>query len=328
MRVTLHIGQHKTGTTAIQHSLKAHAGHYLTHGWLAPRTGQDEAGSHQPLIRDLALGDADAAIASLRVELGRHPGAGLLVSSEQMMNEIAHDRFERVLDGFRACGAERFTIVMYLRSPFELVNGLYALNTRTFSLQGLSLAAFAAQFGSGRNRYLQAYTDYGRIIALAEREDADLLVRPYGRVVAASVVADLLQRLALPPLPSADQLRLNTTNGPIALEAMRVIAHELGKLSIAQRRVIRAEAARISGDYPETRSFWGIDSEIAKALARVDEQTNRLSHFALGGPWRETIGDERKAPNAYDPAKASPDDAAKYQGMVERMRRAAEQLPP
>lgn len=327
MRVILHIGQHKTGTTSIQYCLKVHRAYFLAHGMLAPQTGQDDAGSHQPLIRDLAQGDSAGAIAGLGAELSRHPGAGLLVSSEQMMNDIAQGRFARVLDGFRACGAGRFTILMYLRAPFELVNGLYALNTRTFSLQGLPIAAFADRFGSGKRGFLHAYTDYGRIVALAQLDDVDLVVRPYNRAVAASVVADLLRTLELPPLPAADRLRLNTTNGPIALEAMRVTARALGKTSIAQRRQIRAEAAGISADHPENGSYWGIDDRVAARLARVDEETERLAQATWGKPWRETIGDERKAPNAFDPTTASPGDRAVYREMLERMRRAASDLP-
>lgn len=327
MRVILHISQHKTGTTSIQHCLKAHRGFFLAHGLLAPLTGQDEADSRQPLIRDLATGASVSAIAGLKAEQSHHRDADVLVSSEQMMNDIAQDRFVRVLDGFRACGADRFTILMYLRSPFELVNGLYALNTRTFSLHGLPLAAFVARFGSDESNFLRTYVEYGRIIALAQYGDVDLVIRPYTRAVASSAVGDLLRTLDLPPLQAADQLRLNTTNGPIALEAMRAIARSLGKLSIPQRRYMRAEAARISTGYPESASYWGITDRIAARLARADEETDRLSHFAWGKPWREAIGDERKAPNAYDPATASPAANAVYHAMIERMGRVASSLP-
>lgn len=326
MRVILHIGQHKTGTTAIQHCLKVHRAFFLAHGFLPPQTGQDQAGSHEPLVRDIAQGDTDGTIVGLRTELSLHPGADLLVSGEQMMNDIAKDRFTRVLEGFRSCGADRFTIVMYLRSPFELVNGLYALNTRTFSMQGLPLAAFAARFGQDQASFLSAYTDYNRIIALSQRGDIDLVLRPYNRTVASSVVADLLQTLALPPLDAADGLRLNTTNGPLALEAMRATARALGKMSVPQRRLVRAEAARISADYPERVSYWGITDKIAARLARVDQETDRLSVFAWGKPWRDAIDDVRKVPNAYDPAAASPDDTAIYNAMVDRMSRAAATL--
>lgn len=351
MHFVLHVGLPKTGTTSIQFCLKAHRDRYRRRGIHVPASGQDESGSHLPLIFALESNRPKPAIAELRRELeaagiDRAEGGAsgwferlrrgvlrqgkprVLISSERMYEDISLGRFPRILDLLREAGATRYTIVMYLRSPFQQVNSIYAHRTATFALQGLDIAGFAERLTSTeQHQGLRALFDYQRLIEIVRRDDVDLILRPYNGAVAKAVYPDFLQSLGLRMPSATNALRLNASFGPASLEAMRVVAGELGRLSESQWHPLRAFANTFAQENPERVSYWGIDEAIADRLSHLDDQTEQLARFAWKASWRDVIGDERRPVTAFDPGTAEPEQLRIYEAMLGGLRRTAQTLP-
>lgn len=347
MRFILHIGQHKTGTTSIQYCLKAHAAAFRQQGFIVPASGRDNSGSQLPLILALEGEDCSAAIADLRREVSnglgdppaRSPARRLregsisedeptvLMSTERMFVNVTRGAFPRILDRLREAGATRFTLVMYLRSPYHQVNSLYAHGTAMFALAGADIAGFAGHLTAYRKGQTHPHFAYDPVIAVARREDVELVLKPYDSAVAKAVFPDFVRTIGAALPPTLDSVKLNTAFGPASLEAMRIVAGELGKLGKAQVQPLRAFASAFAKSQPEERRYWGIDDTIVARLGKLHDQTEKLAQFAWNAPWRDVIGDERRELSVFDPKTADARERAIHEGMLSGLRQVARQLP-
>lgn len=126
--LTLHIGRHKTGTTAIQNFLFRNREQLLERGFYVPMAGRDGAGHHR-LSRELSTvkkrrlkrrGGAGEAFLELAREVGQlEPGPQLLISSEDFQNCDP-----AVVS--KALAAYRTRVVVYIREQVNYLASAYA----------------------------------------------------------------------------------------------------------------------------------------------------------------------------------------------------------
>jgi hypothetical protein len=122
MRILIHVGPGKTGSSAIQHSLLRRAPELLQHGIYYPSHILDKNGVSSGNVDAVFSTDASGSLifshekASGLLEQAKHRGANtLLLSSEAFIA-----RFEPMLAFF-----ECVNVIFYLRNPMECAESLY-----------------------------------------------------------------------------------------------------------------------------------------------------------------------------------------------------------
>jgi hypothetical protein len=161
MRVVLHIGVEKTGTSSIQAHCHRHARALATHGVLYPaRLGFDNQvhlvtafapfDANEDLrswagIRSEAEHDAfrDRVLASLRRQVAQSRPSCLLLSSEHLSSRCGRATIERLRD-FLAELADEVRVVVYLRRQDDALASLYSTYLKSQGTEGLDYVVKAA----------------------------------------------------------------------------------------------------------------------------------------------------------------------------------------
>jgi hypothetical protein len=314
--VILHAGPHKTGTTTIQSMLKARRDDLAAKGLYVPTTGQAWTGSHHVLINTLTRGDIEEfGVERLRAELANVEQDRVLISGEVAKSLIIAGLGGPLVDALRAAGAATIQILIYVRSPFALANASYCQRTGALVLKGATFDEFLPTLCA------ETYFDYDHFLRLAERDDVTLTVRPYSEAARKSVTRDFLSTLGV-ELELAEEERLNTTFGPIAIEALRRFAEEEGALEGYALHHFMHLMFRVGRSIPEP-PFWGIDEAVERRLAEPDRKINAFAKAVWGKPWRDVIGEEKRPLNVFDPATAEASQLASLAQLQAHVRRAA-----
>lgn len=292
--VVLHVGQHKTGSSAIQAAILANRHALSKRGFYVLRTGQGIDGAHHALIYWLTGQPSRRLSRSLlRAEMGQAFPARLLISSEFAKQVIVAGDGDQLIDALRANGAGKVHLLLYVRSPFGVANATYSEATSSLSRRGLVFADYLRWLIQG------SYYRYDRFLELARRPDVELTVRPYDENARRDIVGAFWGALEV-DIPVREGPRLNSSFGPVGLEAMRIVAREVGPLEHRQwwnlRERVR-EVGRSLGEQP----FWGIGEGEEALLADADRRTDEFAHAVWGRTWRDVIGEERRHLNVYNP---------------------------
>lgn len=133
MHVYLHIGPHKTGSTAFQSVMAAHGRMLKAAGWLYPLAGRNHFGHHRLAFamrgyRDRARGDTpvlSAELAALRGELESSTAKAAVLSSEVFFGAPA-----AAIAELRAALPGTVTVVAVLRHPMERFFSAYNQRTK------------------------------------------------------------------------------------------------------------------------------------------------------------------------------------------------------
>ena len=216
--IILHIGRHKTGTSAIQHFLSRNRLRLRRLGWDYPRSLSGRAAHHDfvaGLSARRSAGDARATPDSLARECKRMsawlttPG-DKIVSSEAFQNldpEILRDIFP----------IGRTRVLVYLREPLDYLISSYAQTIQAQAAR-TSFVGYAASFRPDYARFLDRW-------AAVFGEDA-INARIYDRSVLrdGDIVHDFVEALGLP----TDQVRFpaqafNPSIGPELIEFKGVV---------------------------------------------------------------------------------------------------------
>ena len=212
----LHVGTHKTGTTAIQGLLRDLAPDLAAHGLLYPRSGIFIAGHHNlvfELMGDERFDPGAGTWSELCHEIERSSKQRICLSSEAFgyLNEQQRE-LERIRDTLRDLGY-RSVVVLYVRSQVEYAESLFAeltkhRNAGTFQ----EFLDVVCTTGSFRHRpygceeiYTFAYDRLAANFARVFGEDR-LIVRPYSPNPGI-VCADILRLIA--PSFAADRIPRN-----------------------------------------------------------------------------------------------------------------------
>ncbi len=217
MKVTLHIGTEKTGTTSIQNALDRDRAALAAHGILYPRL----FGSSNHMEIAVAAMDSDAGDELQMIELGKqdcsHPeyvarlksrlreerDAGsfhhIVLSNEHCHSRLRHlDAVRRIVD-LVDVPPEDFEIIVYLRRQDRLAVSLYS--TR------LKLGGQGGVFPPIRSGTLPHYFDFFRLLSLYSEVFGPerLRVRLYDRerLEGGDVVSDFYRLAQLGIVPSA-----------------------------------------------------------------------------------------------------------------------------
>jgi hypothetical protein len=310
----IHVGPHKTGTSAIQWFLKENRAKLLKHGYLVPDSGTTQ-GAHHPLARTLCgqplPKHRQSAAAKFVRQLDDEPSDAVIVSSETLaplfkQTEHTNAFFARIAE----LNLEPKLVICPRHQP-QWINSRYAEAVRhcTMSEPFESFARAAAQRTS---------VMYLPFVKLADTYGAEIIARPFtAQTIADGVVPTFLNAIGIDAAQFGDtNVRRNEAVGPFTVAAGRGVARALAG---AGKQLKRRQAARCKielGAYLEKERL--ADSGyrgLTTALAREIEQLCRADNDAFaqrvwGARWDEVFAgdvDRDFTPNDFDLCK--PDDA-------------------
>ena len=251
--VVLHIGTHKTGTTALQATFAAGRAALAARGLVYPVLDGPEAGHHRLVTPWIDLGhrgyDGPAGIALWQALVARHAaGPGTLVLSSEGFSRAR----PRAVDFAGLAGLvadfDRRTVVCYLRNQADYIQSIYLevlKRGRWINFDRFVADCLAEGFAGGM--FLDYATLHARVragfapaeIRFLAYEDA---VRHPGGIVRHFLAA--IGSDAAPPIAT----RSNVSPGPVALWAARRARARAGGLrprvgTAATRAAFRAEVA-------------------------------------------------------------------------------------
>jgi len=277
-KAILHIGQHKTGTTSIQHALASNRAALASEGVIYPRLpGWPDA--HHALAPALLgvenasayvrrrLGGQDAAalrvsrraVADLRALARAHPGATLVLSSEAFFRVLPGPARDRVVETLLAL-AETVRVIAYIRPPAEFY--LSAVNTMVQAMQPIQPPARGGRRGT--------LAQYGTLPGVS------VSVHPFARatLIGEDAVEDFAHRalgLSGTALPNRPRHGLNQTLSAEALALFQDYAAwrghgdggPLGPRALLARQTLRRLDRRLPG-YRRPRLHPGLADEILR----------------------------------------------------------------
>jgi hypothetical protein len=273
MKFTIHIGVHKTGTTAIQGFCHRHRDKILVRGALYPAVHVDRFAQH-PLA--WCLGDlskpqrnyeltAEGILADFRIEAGHHDVEHILISSEAL--EAIHAEDVLALAGLLTNDEVR--IIVYLRRQDDALLSIYSQRIKSRKRFSGTLRQLAATL----NRRLN-YWDLTERWANAFGKEA-MRVRLYdpSAFPSKNIIPDFMTAIGLDPngMPW-ETWRSNPSPHPITIEAMRQM-NEYPMKSKARRELMQKidnEVARLD------KSVQFISTEERKAFLHSFDKTNTM----------------------------------------------------
>lgn len=284
LRLVLHIGTHKTGTTTLQRGLDAARAQWLAHGVLVPRTDREpwpDLPKHCSVFSAAASGDAERAVAERATLLAEAEAAGAhtLVVSEEGLSEP-----NPLLPAFFAplAGTCEIDVVCYLRRPDLFVESLYNQFVReTARREGRPILTFARAAG------VRQRLDYAAMLARWRALPARVHALDFDREAAGpGLVASFSRAAGLPAFDAEPSNR--SPDMRLALLLARLnrqrIDYDLGALLQAAR------ALQQSGRFPPLRHLLGADErarlldDLAPALERLAAETGvRFSDAPVAG---------------------------------------------
>ncbi len=220
-RLYLHIGTHKTGSTAIQQLLWKHREALANGGLLYPDVGVRRDAHHEiawAAGTTRAAPDA-AALRGLVEQLAhqiRNAEDALLLSSEEFEFVQRVDELASLQDHFEV------KVIVYLRKQDEYLEAAYNQHVRSYDLRFTdSIYQFALRYNFfWRFDYWRILQNWGRVFGTE-----NIIVRPYGtELVGDDAVADFLSLLPVPGdlqrAIAGETFRINRALHPSAIPYM------------------------------------------------------------------------------------------------------------
>ncbi|MDW8399836.1 MAG: hypothetical protein RMK90_14880 [Acetobacteraceae bacterium] len=310
MKVVLHIGSEKTGTTSIQHWAAANRAALAARGILYPAApGEADHGRIEPnhvalalavaerarrpdLLGMLGLRDADALARflarlpeRLAAEIAASGCATLLLSNEHLSSRVKTAEetaaLRRLLEQATAGREVSWQVVLYHRRQDEMIQSFHAMRVLHGHAEPFRLAARAEDPRLDPRRLLDCYA--------AAFGEAAITVRPFDRrrMPGGDAVADLAALLGLDAAAPgfAPPPRANVSPGPAALELLRLLNPHVpptvdGRANPARRPLLAA----IRALPPEPRSLLAPRAELDRFLARYDAVNAESARRWCGRP--------------------------------------------
>lgn len=319
MKVLLHIGSEKTGTTSIQHWAAANRGPLAARGILYPAAPGGRAGARpEPnhvglalavserarrpdLLGMLGLPDAAAAAAfgrrmerRLAEEIGAAGCGTLLLSNEHLSSRLRDEAEVAALRALveRAAGkAVEWHVVLYHRRQDEMIQGIHAMRVLHGAAEPFRLAARA------NDPRLDPRAILGHYVRVFGEAAVTVRVFDRARLVGGDVVADLFSLLHVDPRDAgfAQPPRANVSLGGAALELLRLLNPHVPAMREGRRdRARRAPVAALRGLPAEPRAALAprdaLDAFLAgyaEANAEIARRFLRRADGVLFDPPRE-----------------------------------------
>lgn len=293
--LVLHLGVHKTGSSAIQHALASYEARLAAAGILYPRAGRPRIrsvrfGQHALAWAVLRRNGADPSIYDELASEIRTSGAQTVVISTEEFDRFRAYEIARLRDVVTPL-FDRVRIVAYLRRQSDVIQGLYGTDI-VYNRVVTPIEAYVAT--------LDVQLDYEALEADWSRlaDGAELILRPYEDAVRRGdgLLADFLSAAGLPADALADRPR-ERQNVSLPWHAALSIQHmwRLGfpgpvvfETIETLKMLLREEAGGRYGFWPPTRAAT-FDAGFAESNARL---VARYPHLGAALAPADRVNDE------------------------------------
>ncbi len=221
----IHVGPHKTGSSAIQWFLKEHRIELLKQGYFVPESGTVHGG-HHPLVRTLCGEEVPdhqrSAAAQFARAVAETPCEAVVLSSEVLEALLKkRNNATAFFDRIRELNLEP-KLVLFPRNQSQLINSRYAQVVKGFR-RSESFGAFVEE--SSRCPSL----GYSLWIELADAFDAELVARPFTTEnITRGVVPEFLRAIGVDPSQFSDTtVRRNESAGPFTVSVARCVSRSI-----------------------------------------------------------------------------------------------------
>jgi len=313
----IHIGPHKTGTSAIQWFLKENRAELLKHGYFVPESGTAR-GAHHPLARDLCgepLPERKKfAAAKFAHHVEKTPSDSVIISSEALATLFRQPEYAQRFFGRIAELNLQPKLLVFPRNQPQWINSRYGDGVRSCTL--------SESFESFVQRHTERLSAlYGPLFVLADTYSAELIALPFTtKTMADNVVPTFLRAVGIDPgqFPNIT-VRRNEGAGPFTVAALRGVARAFVGAGIALKWRQATRCKSKLSDYLEKRGladsgYCGLTNVLARQLeeqCRADN--NAFAQRAWGASWQDVFADDLGCefqPNDFD---VSPPDEQKQQ---------------
>ena len=310
----IHIGPHKTGTSAIQWFLKENRGELLKQSCFVPESGANQGG-HHAIVRQLCGQDVpdhqQLAAAKFARSLEETPCKAVVISSEVLDGLLRRSECAKAL--FNRIGELNLDpkLVLFPRNQPQSINSRYAQVVKDCRCSE-PFEAFA-----------QALTQrlsfgYSHLIELADTFDAELIACPFtGETIAHSIIPEFLQAIGIDPSELPDtNVRRNQAAGPFTIAVGRRIS---GLIAGPGKRPTWLQAGRCKkklAAYLEKKGwsdtgYCGLTTALAGHIEREWRPDNdAFAQRVWGRSWTEIFASDigrEFSPNDFDMSK--PDES-------------------
>jgi hypothetical protein len=324
----LHVGAHKTGTTALQKFMNENRQRLMRFNICYPEEGASRIGNHVQLVRALFDGASSSSKHPCRKkiegEIYGSSGANLVISAEELQTRLHGSEFDGVVRYFQDRGYD-VHVIMYLRNQPQALNSQYAERTKAFNLN-----ADFVDFTSERlKRYRHIlYSAYAKTL---DRSGVSYTFRPYTEALRRRGIAwDFLDCILEGPYDKTQFVeppRANASLGPIAIAAVRTLMQRLEERSLTLNERQRARCKRLFVDdnngprWKEQSSFNGLDTELIRRIeAKFAEDNEDFARRVWGRSWEEIyLDDSRRSmeSNVFDPKRANGEERSLFEEMID-----------
>jgi hypothetical protein len=286
-RLVLHIGAHKTGTTAVQGAFVDAFDALLARRVLYPRAGRRGPG-HAQLAGEVQFTEAPVTSAPSHqgvLEEVREAEPGTLV--------LSSEHFTPAFGGFLVDWAvalrdelrpREVLVVGYVRPQWEYIESSYAQEVKV----GLTSVPFAEYLD--RSLETGAHFDYVRKFERWRNAfGEDLAIRPYAKRLmhGRDVVADFWRHVGLGRPPEAQPRYANRRPGARATEMLRALSARIGERA-PRREILRRAQRRIERSLPDDPPFAPLTPELVeRVVERFSDSNARFVHDFMGGAHAE-----------------------------------------
>jgi hypothetical protein len=285
LRVIVHVGLAKAGSTALQAALAgARGGALAASGAAYPAIGGGGVKDQRPLPAAIAARPDPEARRAVLAALGtaRESGARTVVLSGETLHEEDPARLRALLEESAFAGA-RLEAVAVVRDAATWLNSRYAFRAVLFRERGGFAPAAGAAIRRGEadplarlGRWMGAPVDALAAVPLRARDD------PRGIAVRAAEAMGL----DLAAAGSGDGPR-NAAPDPRTVEAaIRLCARGLAGADRRTARIARARLEKAAAANGWRERFCGLDSALAAGIAaRTDAAFDAFARRVWGRPW-------------------------------------------
>ena len=291
----LHIGSHKTGTSALQSFIGRHRDWLGEHGLYVPKSGQVTNGAHHQLARALSGLPAPPVFSTIADQFSQEMqtcgGQDLLISSESFSMLLrSHEVLDTIVRNFSVLGYS-ITIIYYLRNMPQYYNSAYAQKAKAVR-QRLS-------FQDEINYRISQQQKAAPLPVFLVDPRLEKIVRPYNsNVRRTGIVTSIMNDLGLPPPPKARAAKINKSPGPVTVDLGRWLTRQLHdeniELTPLQQQACVKAVLELADQHEEAEvRYVGLTTETARMIeVALQEKCEKIAEIIWGSTWESRFPGE------------------------------------